>query len=268
MSLESLFLAGARARLRRGRLDDARGIAGAQPRHPWRAGAGARGIQGRRAAFTGAVESHGLYVQRGWRCSDLGDRLCVERVRQRAKADRPSPGDPVGIRRPAPASAMPAAHDIIATAAAMAQAINAGEARWALAGRAMRYLGTCRPEERFGGKEIMAREGAFERTDAAMMMHPSNLNIITMPSIAIAEVEATYIGRSAHASAMPYRGLNALDAVVTAYQSIARIAPARPQHRTHPRHHHRRRHGGEHRARTRLVPVLCSRERTRTSSRR
>jgi amidohydrolase len=86
----------------------------------------------------------------------------------------------------------------------------------------VRYLGTP-AEERFGGKEIMAREGAFERVDAAMMIHPSNLNLITMPCIAIAEVEAVYSGRSAHASAMPYRGLNALDAVVTAYQSIAQL---------------------------------------------
>jgi metal-dependent amidase/aminoacylase/carboxypeptidase family protein len=44
-----------------------------------------------------------------------------------------------------------------------------------------------------------------------------------MPSIAIAEVEAVYHGRSAHASAMPYRGVNALDAVVTAYQAIAQL---------------------------------------------
>jgi metal-dependent amidase/aminoacylase/carboxypeptidase family protein len=36
-------------------------------------------------------------------------------------------------------------------------------------------------------------------------------------------VEVTYHGRAAHASAVPYRGLNALDAVVTAYQSIAQL---------------------------------------------
>jgi metal-dependent amidase/aminoacylase/carboxypeptidase family protein len=56
-----------------------------------------------------------------------------------------------------------------------------------------------------------------------MMIHPANLNIVTMPCIAISEVEVTYHGRAAHASAMPYRGLNALDAVVTAYQSIAQL---------------------------------------------
>ncbi len=111
-------------------------------------------------------------------------------------------------------------HNIIATSgygAAMALAKLGAR----LPGR-VRYLGTP-AEERFGGKEIMARAGAFDGCDAAMMIHPSNENLVTMPCIAIAEVEAIYHGRSAHASAMPYRGLNALDAVVTAYQSIAQL---------------------------------------------
>ncbi|HEY0104502.1 MAG TPA: M20 family metallopeptidase [Rhizomicrobium sp.] len=111
-------------------------------------------------------------------------------------------------------------HNVIATAgfgAAMALAKLNGR----LPGR-VRYLGTP-AEERFGGKEIMAREGAFDRVDAAMMIHPSSENLVTMPCIAISEVEAIFHGRSAHASAMPYRGLNALDAVVTAYQAIAQL---------------------------------------------
>jgi metal-dependent amidase/aminoacylase/carboxypeptidase family protein len=36
-------------------------------------------------------------------------------------------------------------------------------------------------------------------------------------------VDVTYFGKAAHASAMPYRGVNALDAVVSAYQSIAQL---------------------------------------------
>src|SRR5215469_997806 len=79
-------------------------------------------------------------------------------------------------------------HNIIATAgfgAAMALSKLSGR----LPGR-VRYLGTP-AEERFGGKEMMAREGAFERIDAAMMMHPSSMNLVTMPSIAISEVEVT-----------------------------------------------------------------------------
>ncbi len=111
-------------------------------------------------------------------------------------------------------------HNIIATTGYGA-AIALSKLGKRLPGR-VRYLGTP-AEERFGGKEIMAREGAFDRVDAAMMIHPSNMNLITMPCIAIAEVEAIYHGRSAHASAMPYRGLNALDAVVTAYQSLAQL---------------------------------------------
>lgn len=122
-------------------------------------------------------------------------------------------------------------HNIIATSAyGAAMALSKLNGR--LPGR-VRYMGTP-AEERFGGKEMMAREGAFEKVDAAMMMHPSNLNIITMPCIAISEVEVVYHGRSAHASAMPYRGLNALDAVVTAYQSIAQLRQhIKPTERIH-----------------------------------
>jgi amidohydrolase len=111
-------------------------------------------------------------------------------------------------------------HNIIAAAgfgAAMALARLNGR----LPGR-VRYLGTP-AEERFGGKELMAREGAFDGVDAAMMIHPSNLDLVTMPCIAICDVEAVFHGRASHASAMPHRGLNALDAVVTAYQAIAQL---------------------------------------------
>jgi amidohydrolase len=69
----------------------------------------------------------------------------------------------------------------------------------------------------------MAQHGAFEGVDAAMMVHPAGFDMVTMPCLAIGEVEVVYHGRAAHASAMPFRGLNALDALVTAYQSIAQL---------------------------------------------
>jgi len=111
-------------------------------------------------------------------------------------------------------------HNIIATSG-LGAALALAKLGAKLPGR-VRYLGTP-AEERFGGKEIMARSGAFDRLDAAMMMHPSNLDLATMPCIAISEVEATYYGRAAHAAAMPHCGLNALDAVVSAYQTIAQL---------------------------------------------
>ena len=111
-------------------------------------------------------------------------------------------------------------HNIIATTglgASLALAKLNGE----LPGK-VRYLGT--PAEESGnGKELMARQGAFDGLDAAMMVHPAGLDLITMPSLAVNEVRVTYTGKAAHASAMPFAGVNALDALVTAYQSIAQL---------------------------------------------
>ncbi len=163
--------------------------------------------------LTKAVESHGIGVQR----EAFG--LKTGYAAEFGKAGGPN------IAILSEYDALPGighacGHNIIATSG-LGAALALSKLNGRLPGR-VRYLGTP-AEERFGGKEIMAREGAFDGTDAAMMMHPSNQNLVTMPCIAIAEVEAIYHGRSAHASAMPYRGLNALDAVVTAYQSIAQL---------------------------------------------
>lgn len=111
-------------------------------------------------------------------------------------------------------------HNIIA-AIGYGAAIALAKLDGALPGT-VRYLGTP-AEEAHGGKELMARLGAFQGADAAMMIHPSNMNLLTMPTIAVADVEAVYHGKAAHASAMPFRGLNALDAVVTAYSAIAQL---------------------------------------------
>jgi amidohydrolase len=86
----------------------------------------------------------------------------------------------------------------------------------------VRLLGTP-AEEKGGGKELMARAGAFEAVDAAMMMHPSGVNLSSMPCICVAEVRVEYHGRAAHASAMPHRGVNALDGLLLAYQAISNL---------------------------------------------
>jgi len=111
-------------------------------------------------------------------------------------------------------------HNIIATTA-LGAALGLAALGARLPGR-VRWLGTP-AEERGGGKEIMARNGAFEGTDAALMVHPSGVNLATMPCIAIAELEVTYRGVASHASAMPERGVNALDALVIAYQAVGAL---------------------------------------------
>jgi amidohydrolase len=122
-------------------------------------------------------------------------------------------------------------HNLIATAS-----LGAGLALRTLGDRLpgrIRLLGTP-AEERGGGKELMARQGAFEGVDAAMMIHPAGFNLIDMPSIAVGEVEVVYRGEAAHASAMPERGRNALDGLVLAYQAIAALRQhIRPTERVH-----------------------------------
>ena len=122
-------------------------------------------------------------------------------------------------------------HNIIATTA-----LGAALALHALAGQLpgrVRLLGTP-AEEQGGGKELMARAGAFEGVDAALMIHPAGLNLTEMPCICVAEVEVVYHGRAAHASAMPHRGINALDALLLAYQSISNLRQhIRPTERIH-----------------------------------
>ncbi len=111
-------------------------------------------------------------------------------------------------------------HNLIATSG-----VGAGLALHALGeslpGR-VRVLGT--PAEEHGcGKELMARAGALDGVDAALMMHPAGVNLESMPCIAMAELEIVYHGESAHAAAMPERGRNALDAMMIGYQAVAAL---------------------------------------------
>jgi len=111
-------------------------------------------------------------------------------------------------------------HNLIATSA-LGAALALHKVREKLAGH-VTLLGTP-AEERGGGKEVMARNGAFEGVDAALMIHPAGMNLVTMPCICIAQVDVLYRGRSAHASAMPHRGINALDGLLLAYQAISNL---------------------------------------------
>lgn len=122
-------------------------------------------------------------------------------------------------------------HNIIAAAALGAAAalhVLASE----LPGQVV-LLGTP-AEESGGGKELMARAGCFEGVDAALMIHPCGHNAAAMPTICFARVRALYRGKSAHASAMPHDGVNALDALVLSYQAIAALRQhIRPTERIH-----------------------------------
>ena len=77
----------------------------------------------------------------------------------------------------------------------------------------IRLYGT--PAEEQGiGKVFMVRDGLFDGCDAVLSWHPSDKNEVHIqPSKACISFEITFHGRSAHASAAPWDGVSALDAV-------------------------------------------------------
>ncbi len=78
-------------------------------------------------------------------------------------------------------------------------------------------------EEGGGGKELMAREGVFDDLDMVVMVHPSGWDVAAHPWLGVRQVKVHYRGAAAHAAVSPFLGLNALDAVVTAYNGIAQL---------------------------------------------
>ena len=89
-------------------------------------------------------------------------------------------------------------------------------------------------EEGGGGKVRLAQAGIFDEMDVAMMFHPGQLNIPGKDMLGRIKFKMEFIGRSAHASGTPDRGINALDAMVSAYSSINAIRQhLRPDGRVH-----------------------------------
>jgi amidohydrolase len=89
-------------------------------------------------------------------------------------------------------------------------------------------------EEGGGGKVRLAEAGIFDEMDVAMMFHPGQLNLPGKDMLGRIKFKMEFIGRSAHASGSPDRGINALDAMVSAYSSINAIRQhLRPDGRIH-----------------------------------
>ena len=112
-------------------------------------------------------------------------------------------------------------HNVIATAGlgaflALADALAATPN--AFSGRVL-YYGTP-AEESDAGKELMARAGAFDTVDAAIMVHPYFMDVADQAWLGRRECRVTYTGVSAHASSHPFMGRNALDAASLAYQGL------------------------------------------------
>lgn len=124
-------------------------------------------------------------------------------------------------------------HNIIA-----AMAVGAGLAAAQVAddvGLTVSVIGT--PAEEVGnaaGKVLLLERGAFEGVHAAMMVHPSPLDVALPKMIAAALLDARYTGKEAHASAYPQQGINAADALTVAQVAIGLLRQhIRPSDRIH-----------------------------------
>lgn len=71
-----------------------------------------------------------------------------------------------------------------------------------------------------GGKILLLERGAFAGVHAAMMAHPSPLDVVKMPIVAASMFEIRYTGKEAHAAGFPEMGINALDALTIAQTAI------------------------------------------------
>ncbi|MFM7262265.1 MAG: M20/M25/M40 family metallo-hydrolase, partial [Acidimicrobiales bacterium] len=94
-------------------------------------------------------------------------------------------------------------HNVIAAAglgAAIGLAAVAGDS-----GGRLRWLGTP-AEEGGGGKIVMARNGALDGVDAAMMVHSADADLTAIDAIALQQLVVEYHGREAHAAAAPQQG--------------------------------------------------------------
>ena len=108
-------------------------------------------------------------------------------------------------------------HNIIA-----ASAVGAGVAcKYAVdkCGGTIAVFGTP-AEELFGGKVAMAKVGVFDGVDAAMIVHPGVQNMVIAEALACVSLDIEFFGKAAHAAAHPEQGINALEAMILAFNAV------------------------------------------------
>jgi amidohydrolase len=116
-------------------------------------------------------------------------------------------------------------HNIIA-----ASAVGAGLGLLPLCdelGITVRVLGTP-AEEGGGGKVLMLDAGVFADVHAAMMVHPWATERLEATCLAVHHFDVAFTGRTAHASAAPWQGVNAGDAMVIAQVALGLLRQQLP----------------------------------------
>ncbi|KZP01872.1 amidohydrolase [Calocera viscosa TUFC12733] len=92
-------------------------------------------------------------------------------------------------------------------------------------------------EEGGAGKAILLERGAYDDFAACLMIHPTRGEKLTTglaSTLAIERLDAEFAGHTAHASAAPWEGRNALDAAFVSYAAVSALRQqVKPTHRIH-----------------------------------
>lgn len=76
-------------------------------------------------------------------------------------------------------------------------------------------------EETYGGKAVMAKRGAFDGLDFAIMIHSAGgHSYVPYRALACRAYEFTFEGRAAHAAGAPWQGANALNGVRILFDAL------------------------------------------------
>lgn len=113
-------------------------------------------------------------------------------------------------------------HNLIATAS-LAAALATAQiiTKHGLSGKIV-LLGTPGEEGWGGGKIRLLEAGAYKDVDISLISHPGIFN--NSPRVrttAFCRLEVEYFGRAAHAANSPWLGINALDALIIAYNAVS-----------------------------------------------
>ena len=123
-------------------------------------------------------------------------------------------------------------HNVIAAAGAGA-GVGLAAVRERLPRGRIQVIGTP-AEEGGGGKVKLIRGGIFEGVDAAMMVHGWDRWTAHQDLLGIVRVGFEFTGKAAHASADPWEGVNALDAVIQTFNNVSLLRQqVRPDCRIH-----------------------------------
>ena len=172
-----------------------------------------------------ALERHGYSVRRG--VADIETAIV-------ARAEGRRPGPTIGLIAEYDALAglgHACGHNLMA-AGMMAAAAALRTVLPDLPG-AVAYYGTP-AEEGGGGKVLMLERGAFEGLDVALQYHAGDDMSVATGCLAVQGVSVSFTGKPAHAAAGPWKGVNALDAVILTFNAIGALRQQlRPDARVH-----------------------------------